>query len=72
MNNYLRWVSDYLENCREDRQEDVIQRPRRFMADNYTSPDMTLKSAADCTGSQRKIPKHQIRKKQARGSFSAY
>ena len=33
MNNYLRWVSDYLENCRDDRQEDVIQRARRFMAD---------------------------------------
>ena len=50
MNNYFRWVSDYLENCREDRQEDVILRARRFIADNYASPEMTLKSAADYVG----------------------
>lgn len=50
MNNYFRWVSDYLENCREDRQEDVIPRARHFIADNYASPEMTLKSTADYVG----------------------
>lgn len=71
MNNYLRWVSDYLENCREDRQEDVIQRARRFMADNYASPDMTLKSAADYVGLNEKYLSTKFTKETGM-TFSAY
>lgn len=71
MNNYLRWVSDYLENCRDDRQEDVIQRARRFMADNYASPDMTLKSAADFVGLNEKYLSTKFTKETGM-TFSAY
>lgn len=71
MNNYFRWVSDYLENCREDRQEDVILRARRFIADNYASPDMTLKSAADYVGLNEKYLSTKFTKETGM-TFSAY
>lgn len=71
MNNYFRWVSDYLENCRDDRQEDVIMRARRFIADNCASPEMTLKSAADYVGLNEKYLSTKFTKETGM-TFSAY
>lgn len=71
MNNYLRWVSDYLENCREDPQEDVILRARRFIADNYASPEMSLRSAADYVGLNEKYFSTKFTKETGM-TFSAY
>lgn len=50
VNNYIRWVWDYLKNCREDWQGDAILRARQFLADNFASAELTLKSAADYVG----------------------
>lgn len=71
MNNYFRWVSDYLENCREDPQENVILRARRFIADNYASPEMTLRSAADYVGLNEKYFSTKFTKETGM-TFSAY
>lgn len=71
MNNYFRWVSDYLENCRHHRQEDVILRARRFIADNYASPEMTLGSAADYVGLNEKYFSSKFTKDTGM-TFSAY
>ncbi|MDO5417684.1 MAG: response regulator [Lachnospiraceae bacterium] len=50
LNNYFRWVTDYIENRHDDRQADMILRAKRFLNDNYANPELTLKSAADYVG----------------------
>ncbi len=50
INNYIRWVGDYLYHYREDWHGDVIAKARRFLADNFASEELTLKSAADYVG----------------------
>ncbi|MDO5423968.1 MAG: response regulator [Eubacteriales bacterium] len=50
LNNYLRWEFEYLENRLDFRQADLILRAKRFTADNYANPELTLKSVADYVG----------------------
>lgn len=50
MNNYLRWEMEYLRNRTNNNQADCILRARRFIADNYANPEMTLRSVADYVG----------------------
>lgn len=50
INNYLSWISNYLGSRYEERQLDVILRARRFMADNYANPELSLKAVADYVG----------------------
>ncbi len=50
LNNYISWVTNHLELIRENRQSDVISRAQRFLADNFASQELTLKSAADYVG----------------------
>ncbi len=50
MNNYISYVSDYIENTYDRTQMDLFQKARRFMVDNYSNPELTLKSVADHVG----------------------
>lgn len=50
LNNYFRWIENYIENRHDNRQADVILRAKRFLADNYVNPELTLKTTADYVG----------------------
>lgn len=50
MNNYFRWVMDYLSQTCDDKQADVILRAKRFIQDNYSNPELTLGSVAGYIG----------------------
>lgn len=38
MNNYLRWIMDYLSHASANRQADMMIRAKRFILDNYSNP----------------------------------
>lgn len=46
MNNYLRWILDYLIHASDNRQSDIMSRAKRFIQDNYSNPELTLGSVA--------------------------
>lgn len=71
MNNYLRWVTDYIENRHDTVQADAILRAKRFLADNYANPELTLKSVADYVGFNEKYLSTRFTK-EAGTTFSAY
>lgn len=50
LGNYFSWVSDYIANKHDNGQTNIIMRARRFMMDNYSNPELTLKSVADYVG----------------------
>ena len=50
LNNYFRWELEYLGNRLDSRQNDIILRARRFIADNYANPELTLGTVADYVG----------------------
>lgn len=50
MTNYLRWIMDYLEHNYDRRQNDVIQKAKRFIWDNYANPELSLGNVADFVG----------------------
>lgn len=50
MNNYFRWVMDYLAKTCDDKQADVILRSKRFIQDNYSNPELSLGSVAGYVG----------------------
>lgn len=49
-NNYFSWIINYLLNRHESRQEGVLLRAKRFILDNYASPELNLQSVADYVG----------------------
>lgn len=50
MNNYFSWVLEYLKQRLDGVHTDIILRAKRFMADNYANPELTLGSVADYVG----------------------
>ena len=50
MNNYLRWIMDYLSHASANRQADMMIRAKRFILDNYSNPELTLGSVAGYVG----------------------
>lgn len=50
LNNYFRWELEYLKNRLSGRQNDTVLRAKRFIADNYANPELTLGSVADYIG----------------------
>lgn len=50
MNNYFRWILDYLSHASTSRQVDLIIRAKRFIMDNYSNPELTLGSVAGYVG----------------------
>ncbi len=71
MNNFLRWVTDYIENRHDTVQADAILRAKRFLSDNYANPELTLKSVADYVGLNEKYLSTRFTK-EAGTTFSAY
>lgn len=49
-NNYLSWILEYLKQQTNGIQTDLILRAKRFVADNYSNPELTLKTVADYVG----------------------
>lgn len=50
MNNYFRWILDYIQHSRDSRQADIMIRAKRFIKDNYANPELTLGSVAGYVG----------------------
>lgn len=50
LNNYFRWIMDYMAHQGERKQTDFMIRAKRFILDNYANPELTLKSVADFAG----------------------
>lgn len=71
MNNYFRWVINHIENRHDNRQADIILRAKRFLADNYANPELTLKSTADFVGLNEKYFSSRFTKETG-STFSAY
>ncbi|QBE97300.1 response regulator transcription factor [Blautia producta] len=46
-NNYSSWILEYLKQQTSGIQTDLILRAKRFVADNYSNPELTLKTVAD-------------------------
>lgn len=71
MNNYFRWVLDYLIRTCDDKQADVILRAKRFIQDNYSNPELTLGSVAGYVGLNEKYFSSRFTK-EAGNTFSNY
>ena len=71
MNNYFSWVINYIENRHDSRQADVILRAKRFLADNYANPELTLKHTADYVGLNEKYFSSRFTRETG-STFSAY
>lgn len=50
LNNYFSWVLEYLKQQSKGIQTDIILRAKRFISDNYSNPELTLKTVADYVG----------------------
>lgn len=71
VNNYFRWVIDYIINRKEQKQLDIILRAKRFIADNYANPELTLRSVADYIGLNEKYFSSRFTKESG-STFSGY
>lgn len=50
LKNYLTWLKEYLKLQMDGIQTDLILRAKLFMADNFSNPELSLKSVADYVG----------------------
>lgn len=48
--NYFTWILEYLKQQVSGSQTDLILRAKRFMTDNFSNPELSLKSVADYVG----------------------
>lgn len=71
MSNYFRWVADCMEKRRDSRSSDLILRAKRFLADNYANPELTLGIVADYVGLNEKYFSSRFTR-EAGCTFSAY
>lgn len=71
LNNYFRWVTNYVENRSRTCQTDLIVKAKHFLRDNYSNPELTLKSAADFVGLNEKYFSSRFTKESGM-TFSAY
>lgn len=71
MNNYLRWIMDYLSHASASRQVDTMIRAKRFILDNYSNPELTLGSVAGYVGLNEKYFSTRFTK-EAGTTFSNY
>ena len=71
MNNYFRWVTDYMQHHHDRRQADLIIRAKRFIMDNYANPELTLGSVAGYIGLNEKYFSSRFTKEEGM-TFSNY
>ncbi|MBS6397762.1 MAG: response regulator [Clostridiales bacterium] len=50
LNNYFRWVLDYIQHTQDRHQADLMSRAKRFILDNYANPELTLGIVAGFVG----------------------
>lgn len=71
MNNYIRWVADYLQHHNDWKQNDLMSRAKRFILDNYANPELTLGSVAGYVGLNEKYFSSRFTKEEGM-TFSNY
>lgn len=71
MNNYFRWIMDYIQHHQDRRQADLMIRAKRFIVDNYANPELTLGSVADYIGLNEKYFSSRFTKEEGT-TFSNY
>lgn len=50
LSNYLTWILEYLKQQVNGIQTDMVLRAKRFIADNFSNPELSLKTVADYVG----------------------
>lgn len=50
VNNYITWILEYLKQQLSGVKTDIILRAKRFISDNFSNPELSLKSVADYVG----------------------
>lgn len=71
MNNYFRWVTDYIKHHSDRKQADMMIRAKRFIVDNYANPELTLGSVAGYIGLNEKYFSSRFTKEEGM-TFSNY
>lgn len=71
MNNYFRWVTDYMQHHHDRKQADMMIRAKRFIMDNYANPELTLGSVAGYIGLNEKYFSSRFTKEEGM-TFSNY
>lgn len=71
MNNYIRWILDYQTHLFDHRQADLMIRAKRFIADNYSNPELTLGNVAGYVGLNEKYFRSRFTR-EAGSTFSNY
>lgn len=71
MNNYFRWVLDYVQHHHDRKQADMMIRAKRFIMDNYANPELTLGSVAGYVGLNEKYFSSRFTKEEGM-TFSNY
>lgn len=71
MNNYIRWILDYVQHHQDRRQADLMIRAKRFIVDNYANPELTLGSVAAYVGLNEKYFSSRFTKEEGT-TFSNY
>lgn len=71
MNNYFRWVLDYMQHHQDRKQADLMIRAKRFIMDNYANPELTLGSVAGYIGLNEKYFSSRFTKEEGM-TFSNY
>lgn len=71
MNNYIRWILDYIQNHYDRRQADLMIRAKRFIMDNYANPELSLGSVAGYVGLNEKYFSSRFTKEEGT-TFSNY
>ncbi|MEG2349124.1 MAG: response regulator [Hungatella sp.] len=71
INNYFRWILDYIQHHHDRRQADLMIRAKRFILDNYANPELTLGSVAGYIGLNEKYFSSRFTKEEGT-TFSNY
>lgn len=70
-NNFFSWIKEYIMNRKNQKQVDIMLRAKRFIADNYANPEITLGSVADYIGLNEKYFSSRFTKETG-SNFSAF
>jgi len=71
MSNYIRWILDDQTHLFDHRQADLMIRAKRFIADNYSNPELTLGNVAGYAGLNEKYFSSRFTR-EAGSTFSNY
>ncbi|MDF2594924.1 MAG: two component transcriptional regulator, AraC family [Clostridia bacterium] len=69
--NFIRWIADYIEHKYDHKMSDVMEKAKRFIADHYSDPAITLGAVASFVGFNEKYFSTRFGKETG-SSFIAY